>query len=61
MANKRRETTRIQTSDRPTPEQFLTIFPPEIRMLADKLRALVTRTVTELDEAVYMGWRLIGY
>ena len=61
MGNKRRETTRIQTSDRPTPEQFLAIFPAGIRILADQLRALITRMVTEVDEAVYTGWRLIGY
>ncbi len=61
MANKRSESARIQTSDRPTPEQFLATFPAEIRALADQLRALITRTVTEVDEAVYTGWRLIGY
>jgi hypothetical protein len=61
MANKRREAARIQASDRPTPEQFLAPFPAEIRALANQLRALVMRTVTEVDEAVYTGWRLIGY
>src|SRR5690242_7309347 len=61
MANKRSEAARIQTSDRLTPEQFLATFPAEIRALTDQLRALVTRTVTEVDEAVYTGWRLIGY
>jgi hypothetical protein len=61
MANKRSEAARSQTSDRPTPEQFLATFPTEIRALADQLRALITQTVTEVDEAVYTGWRLIGY
>jgi hypothetical protein len=61
MANKRSEAARIQTSDRPTPEQFLATFPAEIRALADQLRALVRQTVTEVEEAVYTGWRLIGY
>jgi hypothetical protein len=61
MASKRSEAARIQTSDQPTPEQFLMIFPAEIRALANQLRALVMRTVTEVDEAVYTGWRLIGY
>ena len=61
MANKRSEAARIQISDRPTPEQFLATFPTEIRALADQLRALITRTVTEVDEAVYTGWRLVGY
>jgi hypothetical protein len=61
MANKRKATALMQTPNRPTPEQFLTPFPAEIHALADKLRALVMRTVTEVDEAVYTGWRLIGY
>jgi hypothetical protein len=61
MANKHSEAARMQTSDRPTPEQFLATFPTEIHALADQLRALVMRTVTEVDEAVYTGWRLIGY
>jgi hypothetical protein len=61
MANKRSDAARIPASDRPTPEQFLTTFPAEIRALADQLRALIRRTVREVDEAVYTGWRLIGY
>jgi hypothetical protein len=61
MANKRSEAARIQTSDRRTPEQFLATFPAKIRALADQLRVLVMRMVTEVDEAVYTGWRLIGY
>ena len=61
MANKRRDAATRQASDRPTPEQFLAPFPTEIRGLVDQLRALITRTVTEVDEAVYTGWRLIGY
>lgn len=61
MTNKRTDVARIQTVDRPTPEQFLATFPPEIRVLANQLRALVTRTVPEVDEAVYTGWHLIGY
>jgi hypothetical protein len=61
MTNKRTDVARIQTVDRPIPEQFLAAFPPEIRVLANQLRALVTRTVPEVDEAVYTGWHLIGY
>src|SRR5262245_52324079 len=61
MANKRTETARMQTPVLPTPDQFLATFPAEIRTLADQLRALVTQTVTEVDEAVYSGWQLIGY
>jgi hypothetical protein len=61
MANKRTGTATIQTSDRPTPEQFLAPFPVEIRALADRLRVLIRRTVPNADEAVYTGWRLLGY
>jgi hypothetical protein len=61
VANKRREATKIQTSDRPTPDQFLATFPVEIRALADQLRVLIRRTVPNADEAIYSGWWLIGY
>jgi hypothetical protein len=61
MANKRREAARIQTSGRPTPEQFLVTFSADIQTLAGHLRALIKRTVPNADEAVYTGWRLIGY
>ena len=61
MANKGAEADRMQASDRPTPEQFLATFPAEIRALADQLRVLIRRTVPNIDEPVYLGWRLIGY
>ena len=61
MTNKRTDVASRQTPDRPSPEQFLATFPPEIRALANQLRSLVTRTVPEVDEAVYTGWCLIGY
>ena len=61
MANNRTTAALMQSPDRWTPEQFLATFPDEIRALADQLRALVRRTATEMDEAVYPGWRLIGY
>ena len=44
-----------------TPDQFLSDFPPDIRDLAQRLRRLVTHTVSNVTEAVYPGWRLIGY
>lgn len=44
-----------------TPEQFLAEFPPEIQALSQRLRALVKQTVPNSAEAVYPGWRLIGY
>ena len=46
---------------RPTPEQFLSGFPPHIQKLAQRLRQIVTHTVPKATEAVYPGWKLIGY
>jgi hypothetical protein len=46
---------------KPTPEEFLSTFPPEIQDLANELRALVKETVPNVKEAVYTGWKLIGY
>ena len=46
---------------KPTPDEFLSTFPPEIRKLANELRALVKETVPNVKEAVYTGWKLIGY
>jgi len=61
MPHHRTQTTTAPTSERPTPEQFLAAFPPAIQALADQLRALIRRTIPNVDEAVYPGWRLIGY
>jgi hypothetical protein len=46
---------------KPTPEEFLSVFPPEIQRLANELRVLVKETVPNVKEAVYTGWKLIGY
>jgi hypothetical protein len=46
---------------KPSPEEFLSTFPPEMQALANELRALVKETVPNLKEAVYTGWKLIGY
>jgi hypothetical protein len=46
---------------KPTPDQFLSRFPPEIQKLANELRALVKETVPNTKESVYTGWKLIGY
>ena len=46
---------------KPSPEEFLSTFPPEMQALAHELRALVKETVPDLKEAVYTGWKLIGY
>ncbi len=48
-------------SDKITPEQFLAGFPLEMRSIAQALRELVRATVPQAREAVYPGWRLIGY
>jgi hypothetical protein len=46
---------------KPSPEEFLSTFPPEIQDLANQLRSLVKETVPNVKEAVYTGWKLIGY
>ena|SRR5919106_4434958 len=46
---------------KPTPQEFLSTFPPEIQALADELRALVKKTIPHVNESVYTGWKLIGY
>jgi hypothetical protein len=46
---------------RPSPEEFLSTFPPEIQDLANELRSLVKKTIPNVKEAVYTGWKLIGY
>ncbi len=46
---------------RPTPEEFLADYPPEMQTLAERLRALVRRAIPDAMEAVYPGWKLIGY
>jgi hypothetical protein len=46
---------------KPSPDEFLSTFPPEIQELANALRALIKETVPNLKEAVYTGWKLIGY
>jgi|SRR5688572_21512377 len=44
-----------------SPEKFLSTFPPEIQELANELRSLVKDTIPNVKEAVYTGWKLIGY
>ena len=46
---------------KPSPEEFLAAFPPDVQSLANELRALVKETVPNITEAVYPGWKLIGY
>lgn len=46
---------------KPSPEEFLSAFPPEVQALANELRGLVKQTIPNVKEAVYTGWKLIGY
>lgn len=43
------------------PEELLEPLLPELRELANQLRALLRELVPEIEEAGYAGWRLIGY
>jgi hypothetical protein len=43
------------------PDLFLSGYSPEIRDLAERLRAVVAEAVPEATERVRTGWRLIGY
>jgi hypothetical protein len=43
------------------PEAFLGAYPPPMRAIAEKLRAIVRRAVPDAVERVRPGWRLIGY
>jgi hypothetical protein len=43
------------------PDLFLDGYAPEIRGLAERLRAVVNEAVPEAIERVRTGWRLIGY
>lgn len=45
----------------PTPDEFLAALSPEMQALANELRTLVKETVPNVKEAVYTGWKLIGY
>jgi hypothetical protein len=46
---------------KPTPDEFLASFPSSIQSLANEMRSLVKETVPSISEAVYPGWKLIGY
>lgn len=50
-----------KTVARPTPEEYLARFEPHLRELANRLRALVRKTLPNVEELVYPGWNLIGY
>jgi len=44
-----------------SPATLLAPYPEPIREAAERLRAIVRRTVPDAHEAVRAGWRLIGY
>jgi hypothetical protein len=46
---------------KPSPEEFLYAFSPDVQALANELRALVKETIPNVKEAVYTGWKLISY
>ena len=46
---------------RPTVDEFLREFPEDVRILSERLRILVRQTIPDIVEAVYPGWRVIGY
>jgi hypothetical protein len=43
------------------PEAFLAGYPPPMRSIAERLRAVIRRAVPDAVERVRPGWRLIGY
>jgi hypothetical protein len=43
------------------PEALLAAYPPPMRAIAERLRAIVRRAVPDAVERVRPGWRLIGY
>ena len=46
---------------KPSPQEFLSTFPLTVQMLANELRTLVKETIPNVNESVYVGWKLIGY
>lgn len=56
-----RHTAKRSTTRRPTVAQFLRQYPGDVREIASDLRALIRNTLPDVREAVYPGWKLIGY
>lgn len=42
-------------------EEYIALYPTEIRALCEELRALIKEAVPGVQEALYRGWQLIGY
>ena len=49
------------SSPPPSPEQFLAAYPEPLQILAHALREVIKAALPEVQEAVYPGWKLIGY
>ena len=49
------------TAEAIPPDFFLAGYPDEIRVAADRLRAIVKAAVPDVVERVRPGWRIIGY
>jgi hypothetical protein len=61
MSTKRQSSGAAVAKETPTVEQFLAAFPAEIQAIAEQLRLLIKQTIPNTTEAVYPGWKLIGY
>jgi len=57
----RRTHLKPEAASRVTAEQFLSVFPAATQALAQRLRRLIEQTLPDCLEAVYPGWRLLGY
>ena len=49
------------TAEAIPPDFFLAGYPDEIRVAADRLRAIVKRAAPDVVERVRPGWKIIGY
>lgn len=47
--------------NRCSPEELLVDAPAQIRQLANRLRQLIREVAPNVEEAGYLGWKLIGY
>ena len=61
MMKTSRRKTKAGTAKRPTVEQFLRRYPEDVREIVSALRTLIRKTIPDVREAVYPGWKLIGY
>lgn len=50
-----------ETRKVPSVTEFLSGYPPTVRVLANELRKILKAAVPDVNERVYTGWKLIGY